>query len=211
MEYIDIYDANMRPRGRMEREEAHRLGEWHRTVHLWLVDRDRAALVFQLRGPGVIANPGKFDATAAGHVLAGEDDLAGLREVREELGIDVPAEVHHLGYRTETTDLAGGYCNREFQSVFMALSPAGTSTFNPDPAEVHGAFAIALPDLFRLFEGSTAAVEAKGHELDGAGVWQAVVRTVQLSDFVPRFPRYYLTVAIMAERLLEGRLPVAIG
>jgi hypothetical protein len=38
-----------------------------------------------------------------------------------------------------------------------------------------------------------------------------VTRNVRREDFVPRIPNYYLTVCIMAKRLLEGRYPLSIG
>ncbi|WP_034161445.1 NUDIX hydrolase [Sphingomonas sp. ERG5] len=212
MERLDIYDANMRVCGTMDRDEAHRRGEWHRTVHLWLVDpREGGRLLFQLRGPDVRANPGKLDATAAGHILAGEDDLAALREVPEELGIEIPAPLHHLGYRCETADMPTGDRNREFQSVFMALATPGLR-FAPDPGEVHGVLAIDIQAIFDLFDGSRREVTGAGIEYDRlADRWHDAERRVGLHDLVPRFERYYLNIAIMAERLLEGRMPLAIG
>jgi isopentenyldiphosphate isomerase len=212
VELIDIFDANMRPAGSMAREQAHQLGVWHRTLHLWLVERaGPGRLLFQLRGPDVASNPGKFDATAAGHLVAGEDERDGLREIREELGIEVPAALRHLGYRTEARDLPNGHLNREFQSIYLAELPEAT-VFSPDPAEVHGVFAIAISALFGLFDGTQREARAAGIAYDAAlGVWSDAERDVCLDDFVPRFERYYLNVAIMAERLLEGREPLAIG
>jgi isopentenyldiphosphate isomerase len=213
MELIDVFDANLNPLGIMQREQAHREGQWHRSVHLWLAGRAGGGkLLFQLRGPDVSANPGLLDASAAGHVMAGEDVTEGLREAREELGVEVPVAVHHLGYRTEAADLPNGDLNREYQAIFLAETPFQPADFSPDPAEVHGLFAIAISGLFALFGGEIDDLDAEGIAYDPAvRGWRSESRRFHIASFVPRIPHYYVAVAIMAERLLERRLPLAIG
>ncbi|SFG02055.1 Isopentenyldiphosphate isomerase [Novosphingobium sp. CF614] len=213
MEHIDIYDANMRRLGSMERMAAHRAGHWHQTVHFWLVDREQGGrLFFQLRGPAVRANPDRLDATAAGHMLAGETLSAGWREVREELGIDIPPIVHELGFRTEVSDMPDGDVNREFQAIYLAEAPSGPEGFAPDPAEVHGVLAIGISDLHNLIANRIEAVTASGIIFaQGDATWRPERRRVTMDALVPRFRNYYASVAIMAERLVEGRWPLAIG
>lgn len=210
IEIIDIFDANLTPVGVLPRAEAHRTGAWHRTFHLWLVE-PQGRLLFQRRSPHVQNFPGKLDVTAAGHLHHGEDLLDGLREAREELGVAIaPTEARFLGYRTEATDL-GDYRNREHQGVFLARAPVPLAHFAPDPAEVNGLFAIALDQLFALWTDAAPAVTAEAWLYDDLGNWTATSQQVTKADFLPRIPAYYLAAAIMAERFLEGRSPLAIG
>jgi len=209
VEMIDVYDANLSLLGVMSRAEAHKVGAWHRTFHLWLVE-PAGRLLFQRRAARVENFPGKLDITAAGHLRQGEDLLDGLREAKEELGVAIaPEAVEFLGYRTEATDL-GDYRNREHQGVFMARAPTALAGFAPDPAEVDGLVAIPLAELFALWTGDGfATVEA--WLPDSAGGWASAAVRVDRASFLPRTPLYYLAAAIMAERFLEGRRPLAIG
>lgn len=72
------------------RGEVHRDGDWHRSVHIWLVDVDQSLLGLQKRSPNKDTFPGRWDISAAGHVEAGVTDSreTALRELAEELGID---------------------------------------------------------------------------------------------------------------------------
>jgi hypothetical protein len=71
---------------------------------------------------------------------------------------------------------------------------------------------IALADLFVLLNGRLRAAEAQALVYDPrSSLWRRERLTVDNAAFLPRIPNYYLSVAIMAERLLEGRRPLAIG
>jgi isopentenyldiphosphate isomerase len=84
MEYFDIVDENGNNTGQVaSREEAHRLGLWHRNSHIWIVNSANEILT-QLRAVNLDANPGLFDCSAAGHVSAGDTDLdSAVRETEE--------------------------------------------------------------------------------------------------------------------------------
>ncbi|MDR1826323.1 MAG: NUDIX domain-containing protein [Rickettsiales bacterium] len=89
-ELIDIFDKDWNPTGEvLEKSEAERQGKWHRAAHVWIVN-PKGELLLQLRGPNAKEYPNMWDISAAGHVRAGETvERAGIREMKEELGIDI--------------------------------------------------------------------------------------------------------------------------
>ena len=91
-ELLDIFDENLRHLGVKERTAVHRDGDWHRVFHCWVIYRDAAGcdfMVLQKRGPDKDIFPNALDVSVGGHYEAGESMAEGVREVREELGIEV--------------------------------------------------------------------------------------------------------------------------
>lgn len=214
-EIIDIFDANLAPMGSMERSEAHRRGEWHKTFHCWVVNcaRPGGAVLFQLRSAESTNFPNMVDISAAGHIESGESVEDGVREVEEELGIPV---AHHelisLGFRIEVADQANGQHNREYQSVYLLRSDRDLTAYSPQVEEVAGLLWVGIDDGIKLFTGASDAVTAEGIVYDKlAGAWRGESRQLHVADFLPRIQKYYLTVLIMAERVRDGRMAVAIS
>lgn len=91
MEILDIVDKEDRPTGQtIERNEAHRIGAWHRCASVWII-RQKAGkwqVLLQKRSANKDSYPGCFDTSSAGHIAAGDEPLATIiRELEEELGI----------------------------------------------------------------------------------------------------------------------------
>lgn len=211
-EELDIYDASLRPLGRMERGEAHRTAQWHRTFHCWIVDVRRGRIVFQTRSFDSKTHPGKLDVSAAGHLAAGESVESGVREVEEELGIAVHfADLVGAGDRVEVSDSAAGIHNREYQSVFFLRTELDLSEFVPDPGEVAGLAALPIPEAIDLFAGRLRALDVATIRVEPSGALSPGRRSVEIADFIPRIQRYYLAAAIAAERVFEGKRDIAIS
>lgn len=91
MEYLDLCDENGLPTGTVvSRPEAHALGLRHRTAHVWILRQiqGRCQILLQKRSMKKESFPGLYDASAAGHIAAGDEPrTAMLRELAEELGI----------------------------------------------------------------------------------------------------------------------------
>ena len=66
MEYLDYYDEDGNYLGYKSRDEVHKEGLWHNTVHCWLYEMD-GSVYFQIR-----SSSHKFYTTASGHVLKDE-------------------------------------------------------------------------------------------------------------------------------------------
>jgi len=97
MEMCDVVDEQGAATGRcVARGTPLRPGDYYLVVHVWIQDESGAYLV-QQRAFDRPTDPGVW-ATTAGQVQAGEDGLAAaLREVSEELGLDLtPAHFRRL-------------------------------------------------------------------------------------------------------------------
>lgn len=104
MEMLDIVDETGRPTGEVvEREIAHREGIRHRTAHVWIFRRrgGRVQVLLQKRSDEKDSYPGCYDISSAGHIPAGVDFIpSALRELREELGVEVqPEQLLYCGQR----------------------------------------------------------------------------------------------------------------
>lgn len=96
MEILDIVDENGMPTGKtVERVVAHREGIRHRTSHVWIFRKkgDGVQVLLQKRSANKDSYPGCYDISSAGHIPAGCDFIpSALRELKEELGVDICAE-----------------------------------------------------------------------------------------------------------------------
>jgi isopentenyldiphosphate isomerase len=198
----------------MERREAHRKGEWHKTFHCWVVNgADGGAILFQLRSPSMVNFPNLLDVSAAGHLEAGETLDQGVREVVEELGLPVQIDsLYDLGYRVEVADQANGQKNREYQAVYLLRLDKSLSEYKPQIEEISGLLWLPIRDGLALFSGTKQSATVIGIAYNReAERWDDIQRVVTSADFLPRIQKYYLTACIMAERLIEGRYPLALS
>lgn len=133
------------------RGTAHRMGLWHRSVHVWVVDPAHNAALVQQRALAKDTNPGKWDVSCAGHVSAGDTpEESAVKELEEELGLEVaPGDLVHLfciqaQQAGETRH--GAFVDREFQDIYMVLSDGSmdTSFSNEEVAAVRW---MPIPEL----------------------------------------------------------------
>lgn len=90
MEKIDVLDENGNKTGEIvSREEVHRLGLWHKCVHIWIVN-DKNEILLQKRSLQKQTDPNKWTTATSGHLSAGDTSMEGaIRELGEEIGLQV--------------------------------------------------------------------------------------------------------------------------
>src|SRR4051794_6406963 len=121
-ELLDVVDERGRHLGIKRRGDVHRDGDWHLAFHLWVVGP--GGVLFQRRAARKSSWPGFLDASAAGHLLAGETVRDGVREAEEELGTAYAfADLVPLGVHRVVDTERSGVVNRELQHVFAVCDP----------------------------------------------------------------------------------------
>ena len=120
-EQVEILDAQGKPTGQvLLKSEAHRLGLFHPTVHIWCYSRSGQVLL-QQRGRYKKTVPLKWDVSVAGHVGAGESlEEAAFREVTEEIGVTISKELLEkiAIFKTEHQH-EENFLDKEFNHTFL--------------------------------------------------------------------------------------------
>ena len=113
MELIDIVDENNKLTGQVEdRWVAYNKGLWRRTVSCWIMN-EKGEVLLQKRTANKIRNPNKWTKTG-GQVDSGESvEEAIFREVKEELGIEIPKE------QTKVVNIKKNEINRHFSYNYI--------------------------------------------------------------------------------------------
>ena len=211
-ELFDVVHADGAPTGRTKRrDEVHRDGDWHRSLHVWLVGVDpagRAVLTFQRRGRLKDTSPLHLDATVGGHYRAGETLAETLRETEEEIGLVVAErDLLFAGVRQAASE-RDGTLDREVQDVYLLRDDRPLTALRPNPAELDALVRVTVADLIALYApGGPDAVD--GENLD-AKTGTVSTCAVRLPDLLPSVDRYPLKVALAARALLRGDEQIAV-
>ncbi len=190
-ELLDVCDHAGNPVGRTKgRGAVHRDGDWHRSVHLWVV-LGSGEVVLQRRGLSKASHPGKVDVAVAGHLAAGEGVAAILREAREEAGLEVTMDsLVYLGRRRKVDATARGR-DRELQDVFLACVEVSLESFRPEPGEVEGLLALDRGAALALVVGEASSAAARERKAGHSSI--EVVRITR-ADLLPSTDGYFAAV-----------------
>ena len=150
MEYIDIFDENNNPIGeKKEKQQAHEEGNFHRTVHVWIIN-DKNELLLQKRSATKKTHLNCWDISGAGHIKAGETISDGaIRELKEELGVEI--EEKDLQYIT-TIKSTKNPKNMEFQYVYLLRCNKKIEEYIFEDGEVSDVKYIFYKDLEKMVE-----------------------------------------------------------
>jgi isopentenyl-diphosphate Delta-isomerase len=115
-EEFDIVDENNKPLGfTKKRSEVHKDGDWHRVVHIYVVN-DKGEFLVHLRSPHKDLHPNKWDTRFGGHVKAGKTlDETVVDELREEIGLTPDMQMLLSGKVKQTPKGS----NSEFCAVYF--------------------------------------------------------------------------------------------
>jgi isopentenyldiphosphate isomerase len=142
----------------------------------------------------------------AGHLRAGEEPLHGIRELREELGIDVdPTRLVSLGRRMLADDGGEGR-NREIAHVYLLMDDTPLTNFNLNSDEIGGLVELTTVDLLAMLEDPLLSVQ--GHAINTSGTTKEV--RCRQGDLVPVVDGYWVVLATMALQHARGLRPLGI-
>jgi len=140
-ELLDVVDPSGTPLGRAKpRDAVHRDGDWHRTVHVWIVNK-KSELLFQKRSLNRESFPGTWDVSSAGHVSSGDSPIrTAEKELCEELGIRAAAQELRLLFTIATSSVQheGKFIDNEISDVFLLRQGIPVSGLSLQRSEVTG-------------------------------------------------------------------------
>lgn len=203
-EMIKIFDENRKPIGTATREEVHKYGYWHETFHCWLIqqEKDQMYVYLQLRSPVKKDYLNLLDITAAGHILAHETVDDGIREVKEEIGININMENLVPVGVIDYTVVKGEFIDKELAHVYLYQGEFGFKDFSIQIEEVSGIYRVTLDEFEQLWLGNLDKVPAVGFEESGLGTRLSIEKTVTKADFVPHEKSYYEKVIRSLRKLV---------
>ncbi len=171
-------------------------GDWLSVFAIWLYRKTpEPAILFQGRSPRATVSPGKLDISAAGHYNAGETELDGLRELREELGLEIDqADCHSFGRHVNTYLDTLGRERRAVLSTYVCEFAGSDSDLKLDEREVSMVYWVPLRALLDLYHQKRQTIDVEGFDHDG----HPLSRTVTLDDFFYNIDDYHFR---NAERL----------
>ena len=104
------------------REECVEKGLWHKDSCVYILSKDNKNILLQKRSPEKRPWPNMWDVSVGGHVNAGElGTHAIIRELKEELGIDVKKE--DLEFVGCATNIGKHKHYNEFYAIHVEIDP----------------------------------------------------------------------------------------
>ncbi|MEO3855781.1 NUDIX domain-containing protein [Acrocarpospora sp. B8E8] len=208
---IDVYNDRNQHIGQQDKKIAHEDGLWHRTFSCLAVNPVRATVLLQKKQPGRYSfdRPDQADFTVGGHYEAGETTPDGVREIREELGINVPyTDLQPLGIRQTAVTLAPGWMEREFQYWHLLPLDLDLEQIPLDDAEVSGLVELDLAAAIELADGTRPDVAARYLIRDSANR-RYIDAPLSRTDLIPGYlekdtDQLYLRLFIAARRYITG-------
>ena len=107
----------------ISKNEAHRKGIWHGSIHVLIVNNNKNKTLLQKRCAQKKLYPNTWDIAIGGHISAGEDDITSAkRELAEELGLNPEKlKIEKIDRITEKLN-NNGVISNEYVSIFIVYS-----------------------------------------------------------------------------------------
>ena len=206
-ELLEIYDPDGHPTGRAKaRGPIHRDGDWHLAFYCWIVRAgpDGPELLLQKRSALKDTWPDHFDASAAGHVRFGETRAEMVREVLEELGLEIAADdLVPLPRHRQEHHHANGIVDREHHELHLLRCDQPLERYRPSPLEVSGLVAVPAEAWVALAEARRAAIETELVEFEADGTARRSPLRLGRGDLVPYDAGYHHRLAERAAELVR--------
>ena len=192
MEMLMTIDKNRNPLYVKSREEVHRDGDWHETFQCWFIEQveNTYYIYVQKRSANKKDYPSMYDITAAGHLLVDETVEDGVREIKEELGIDVSLDELTFLQAIPNSITLPNLIDNEISLVYLyeVKKPIRFSFLDE---EVEAVMRVKLSDFEKLVFGEVDQVFCQKHE---DGEINGCCITISKSQMVPHEMNYFKKV-----------------
>lgn len=195
-EYLDIYDDDRILVGSASRTEVHNEGYWHKTFHCWVlrIQNNKLCILFQKRQADKETYPNLYDISSAGHLSTGEGIEEGVRELKEELGIEVEfKELYDIGMSEEVL-VGKNFIDREIHHVFLYHTDKALKDFVVQVEEVSGLVYLELEQISKLFNNDIDEIKAESMVVDSKESKHYITINLNKESFVPHGSEYYMKV-----------------
>ena len=148
-EFFDILDENGNKTGKTKlRSEVHRDGDWHRSVHIWIIN-DKGDVLLQRRCATKDSYPNMLDISSAGHLSAGDDSLGGaIRELKEELDLDAKSgELQFIKTLRSSSKYNETFINNEFNDLYILRTNKTIDEMNFQKEEISEIFYVPYKEF----------------------------------------------------------------
>ena len=202
MEIIDIYNENHEYLGKCEKELAHKLGLWHEVFNGIIVNKKNKSVIFQIKNSkhNKVHNENKIEISVGGHYKAGEKVQNGIREIKEESGIEIDfKDLIYLGERQVSTIVNNDYIVREFQKIFIIPYSGSVYNLKCKDDEIIGFIEFKIDDCIDLFL-------KKKESIMGMNSYKKKIK-VTLKNFVEAYlngDELYLRLVLASKRFSEN-------
>ena len=202
MEIIDIYNENHEYLGKCEKELAHKLGLWHEVFNGIIVNKKNKSVIFQIKNSkhNKVHNENKIEISVGGHYKAGEKVQNGIREIKEESGIEIDfKDLIYLGERQVSTIVNKYYIVREFQKIFIITYSGSVYNLKCKDDEIIGFIEFKIDDCIDLFL-------KKKESIMGMNSYKKKIK-VTLKNFVEAYlngDELYLRLVVASKRFSEN-------
>ncbi len=167
-EYIDIYDSKEQLLGYCEKNQAHKLGYWHKVFGCMIYNSKTNKVFFQFKNPkhNNIHDKPLLEITAGGHLISGETLVNGVREIKEETGLDVEYnELVFLKKRKCNKKIKKDYIIKEFQYYYSVDLDIKVSDFNNfDKKEVLSFVEFNINDVIKLLNNNIKNIKGRNNK-----------------------------------------------
>jgi isopentenyldiphosphate isomerase len=153
-EYFDVLDENGNKTGKIKlRSEVHRDGDWHKAVHIWIIN-ENGDILLQRRCATKDSNPNMLDISSAGHLSAGDSSLDGaIRELKEELNLDVkPDELQFIKTLKRSSKYTETFINNEFDDLYILRTNKTIDEMNFQEEEISEIFYVSYKDFKKMVQ-----------------------------------------------------------
>lgn len=205
-EMLKIFDESGMEIGKASRAEVHKMGHWHETFHCWFTEKiDGEDFIFlQIRSADKKDYPNLLDITAAGHILANEHFLDGLREIKEELGVELSIEdLFSVGVIKDSLKSLN-FNDNELCHVYLYNEHVPYEKYKLQKEEVSGIVSIRLNDFEKLWFNKINEIDASGFRVMENGQKEFITLEVKKENFVPH-ENSYINNVMKAIKEMERR------
>jgi len=165
IEFIDIFDKEGNLLGYCEKSNVHKLGYYHKVFGCLIYNNKKNKVFLQLKNPNhnKVNKKPLLEITAGGHLMSGETVKNGVREIKEETGLDVEYDkLTFIEERTCNKTISKDYKINEFQYYYAVDLNIDVEEFkNYDPEEVIGFVEVDIHDLLKLLKNKVKRIKGK--------------------------------------------------